>query len=572
MSNSDLKAEVSRLQGILNGIERENQALKAEIGTAVGAVNAANSNLGATRDHINSTLGSANSTLRSAHQRVIAAYETQQEIDGIYQRLKNMELANKNIRACNNTKYYDFEVYRKVRKIVQGIMDNLDFSMISDETIEKAVEKKQLAEPDFWLTPALVSVCAWCDDQRERAGRALARALDLDEKKTASFMLVFNLRLGREDAAFKWFDLLVQLPMMGSDKYMMLLFFSLLSRTIEDKVSDAAHNRVSTYMRRLITDEIESSDISRNMAVERIVRAFNSSASNFSFTYNAIAKHAANAQDLRRALALARNTAAIIDFITFIMDVSEDTRNEYLKTYVDHIVEEPCATEASVYDEIERNEMIIKYQGDLETAQQAYDELKQHDESAFDIVAEMIGWVYTAEGRSEANPQMRRNMLLLTSELQQLAADAYIDQYRGLFSPLTTVTIDEFSGTCTLADPDVTKGAVVDFHHQRAAEQKAAVKNTAAYISLVVAILFVVAAMALSPVLAVGAVLALGAGGAILLMNSSKRKRIDLATEQSIRNAEGVLDELGAEYKKLEKEFYEEDLMAAKLQAKMASL
>ena len=43
MSNSQLKREVNRLQSELRKIERENEALKEDIGEAVGAVSAAES-------------------------------------------------------------------------------------------------------------------------------------------------------------------------------------------------------------------------------------------------------------------------------------------------------------------------------------------------------------------------------------------------------------------------------------------------------------------------------------------------------------------------------------------------
>ena len=53
--------------------------------------------------------------MRSSHQRVIDAIEVQGEIEKMYVRFKQVELANKKIRAANNKKYYDFANYRTVR-------------------------------------------------------------------------------------------------------------------------------------------------------------------------------------------------------------------------------------------------------------------------------------------------------------------------------------------------------------------------------------------------------------------------------------------------------------------------
>lgn len=572
MSNYDLQAEVSRLRSELNSIERRNAELRSEIGVAVAAIAAAEASLINTRNAINTGLADTDNSLNQSHMRVIQAYEIQQEIDTTYARLKNMELANKKIRRCNNTKYYDFEVYRRVRKIVQGMMDNLDFSMISDRLIESAVEKKHLEQPNYWLTSTLIAVCAWKNDQKKRAYRSLDQALKFDRKKTASFLLVFNLRLGREDAAFKWFDDLTQSSWMGSDQSMILLFFSLLSKTIEDEVSDGARAKVSGYMRDLIRQEIDCSALSKEETIAKISAVFQTFADDFSFPYPAITKHVQTAEGLKTSIALARNNAKVINFINSTMNVDEARRNEFLKEYIDEIVSDPCPDEASVYEEIERNELIIKYQGDLDAAAEAFEASKTHDESEFDILDEMMNWIYTVEGRGESNPQMRKNMMILTRELQQDAGDRYIDFYRGLFKSESEVTIDDYQGPVDLTHVDHSDSAVESFYHAKAATEKAAVKNTPAFISFGVGAALIIAAFFVAIPLAAIGVVALLAGLVIMLINTSKKKGIDLAREQNIRNVKNVLADIGKEYKQLEADYRKEDILSGELQKVLASL
>ena len=572
MSNYDLQAEVSRLQSKLNSVERENAKLRSEIGVAVGAIAAAETSLINARNTINNGLANANSSLSQSHMRVVQAYEIQQEMDAVYTRLKNMELANKKIRQCNNTKYYDFEVYRKVRKIVQGMMDNLDFSMISDRLIESAVEREHLEQPNYWLTPTLIAVCAWKNDQKERAYRSLGQALKLDRKKTAAFLLVFNLRLGREDAALKWFDDLTQCSLTGSDQSMVLLFFSLLSKTIEDDVSDGTRAKVGDYIRDLVEQAIDRSSSSREESIAKISAAFRTFADDFSFPYPAITKHVKAAGMLKSAIALARNNANVIDFVNSTMNVDEARRNEFLKEYIDEIVSDPCPDEASVYEEIARNELIIKYQGDLDAASEAFEAGKTHDENEFDILNRTMDWVYAAEGRSKSNPQMRKNMMILTRELQQSSGDRYIDFYHGLFKRESEVTVDDYQGSVDLDHVDRSGSAVESFYHEKAAADKAAVKNTPAFISFGIGAALILAAFfTIIPLVAVGVVVLL-AGLTIMLVNSSKKKRIDLAHEQKIRNVKNVLTDIGEEYKQLEADYRKEDILAYELQNLLASL
>lgn len=572
MSNGDLKAEVSALSSQLASIERENNELRAEIGVAVGAVAAAEASLVATSKSIQNTLANANDSLSQSHERVIQAYEIQQQMDKTYTRMKNMELANKEIRRCNNIKYYDFETYRKIRKIVQGMMDNLDFSMINEHLIESIVEKEHLETHQYWLTPLLISIAAWKADERERAYRALGQALELNPRKTAAFLLVFNLRLGRENASFKWFDELTRDPLMGAEQSMVLLFFSLLSKTIEDDVSDEARAKVSSYIKELVEECVEKSETSRMRAVEAISNIFRTFACDMSFSYPTLTNHASSADCLKSALVLARNNANIIDFIAATVNVDDAVRNEFLKSYIDEIVAEPCPGEVLVYDEIAKNEMIIKCQGDKEEALKRYEAEKLHDESEFDIIAEMMNWVYTVEGRSKANPQMRKSMLVITKKLQQEAGDEYVDFYRSLFVPETTITVDDFSANVKLDHVEGSFDQVDSFFQAKAEEEKSNVKNLAAYIALGAGLVVTVAAPFVAiPLVAIG-VLAMVAGGVLLLVNRAKRKRIDLRHGQSAHNVRSVLTEMGKEYKQLLEEFHEQDLLSATLSDRLAAL
>ncbi|MBW3083677.1 hypothetical protein [Bifidobacterium phasiani] len=573
MANEDLRAEVRRLQSHLNDIERENGRLRGEIGAGVGAMMQANKSLNDTSTMVRNRLGAADGTLGRAHRQVIAAYEVQRDMDALYGRLKQMELANKRIRECNNKKFYDFAVYRQVRRIVQGIMDNLDFSMVTDEVIDKAIERNHLENPDYWLTCVLMAVVAWHSDQRERSQRALDKAMALDDRKTASFLMVFYLRLHREETALHWFSYLTAGQLKGAEKPMVLLFFSMLSKTIEDRLSDKARTAISDYIYGLIDDEIEHAGEGRVRVVERITEAFVSFVDDRQFGYESIRRYVPGSGALAESLARARNNANIIDFIAQTMNVDEASRNEFLKSYVDDIVAAPCPAEKDVYDEIDRNEFIIKYQGDVDAAQAAYQERKQHDDSDFDIIAEMIDWIYTPSGRSETNPQMRRNMLLATKRLQQEAGDLYVRQYRGMCRPVQRIVIDDFSITADLREPDKSSKEAQRFYEGRAAEEKAAIKDVWAIVLMVIGVVGGIAlAVFLIPSAICLGVLAAAVGGVWMLMNRASRRRIDLKYQQIIRTTRDRLAELSEDWHRFEQDFHEQDLLSQQLSDRLAAL
>ena len=205
MSNYELRAKVNRLESKLREIERENNQLRSEINLTVNSVNQAERNLADYNQHIRSSLDNATGVINNSINRALDAYELQGQIDVLYTRYKCVELANKKIRALNNKKYYDFNNYRTVRKIVQGMMDNLDLNMVSDSIIYKSIERQHLLTPDFWLTSALISIMAWKTDDKPLADKAIEVAFKLDPKNSSIFYMIFNLRMDRNQAAVKWF-------------------------------------------------------------------------------------------------------------------------------------------------------------------------------------------------------------------------------------------------------------------------------------------------------------------------------------------------------------------------------
>ena len=52
---------------------------------------------------------------------------------------------------------------------------------------------------------------------------------------------------------------------------------------------------------------------------------------------------------------------------------------------------------------------IIKFQGDKDAALAAFAEAKEHEEARFDIVTEMLDWVYSVDGRAEVNQMCIRD-------------------------------------------------------------------------------------------------------------------------------------------------------------------
>ena len=177
-------SDLSALQARLAQEQSRNRELYGYLMELGSGVASAHRELSDYESRVQSTLNESRNRISSSHENIIKAHEMQMEIDKLYVRFKNMELANKKIRTCNNKKYYDFANYTTIRKIVQGMLDNLNLHMISDSVIYKSVEKEHLKTPDYWLTSVLLSIMAWRNDDKELAERAIEISIKLDKKNS----------------------------------------------------------------------------------------------------------------------------------------------------------------------------------------------------------------------------------------------------------------------------------------------------------------------------------------------------------------------------------------------------
>ena len=110
-SIASLEAELSRQRSINNELHRE-------LSTITCGVQRAHDRLERFNSKMCNTLDSSFHHLTESQNKMLAALQTQAEIEALYVRFKAMELANKRIRECNNRKYYEFANYTKVRKLV----------------------------------------------------------------------------------------------------------------------------------------------------------------------------------------------------------------------------------------------------------------------------------------------------------------------------------------------------------------------------------------------------------------------------------------------------------------------
>lgn len=571
MGNYELKSEVSRLQSELREIEHENNALRSEINSTVNSVNQAERNLSDYNQHIRNTLDNATGSINNSINTALDAYELQGEIDRLYVRYKNVELANKKIRALNNKKYYDFNNFRTVRKIVQGLMDNLDLNMVSDAIIYKSIEREHLKTPDFWLTPALLSVMAWKNDDKALADRATEAAFNLDKKNSCMFYMIFNMRMRRDEAAVKWFLEYQKCELKGSDENTFLMLFSLISKTLSDNVDDATEKLIKTYIHNLIVECAEKEGYSEENVVDIICGKMTSLLKPESYDLPVLAQYCKDYNSITRMLNLANNNYNILEFILKIENVPVAERNTYLKEYLNELLAKPNDVEISTYNEIEYNELVIRLSGDVEQAKKLFDKELLKRESDLNIISSIIGWIYDFSN-DDINGQMRLNMFTLVETLQEKAATKYFEQYRSMYKDIHSVQILDYSSDVNFQQETSENSKIESYYQELQQNEMASVKDIGAYIAFAVAAASGIASPFVNLLLLIGTTVAGVAGAGILISNKFKRKNIIFRVQKQKSNVLETLHKMFVEYESMKSLYKERDEISERIMNELAKL
>lgn len=558
MSNYALRSELNALERELSQAQQINRELRGELSTITNGVSNANKELSDYNSKIRNTLDNCNGTMNSSHQRVVDAIVLQGEIEVLYTRFKHVELANKKIRECNNKKYYDFANYRTVRKIVQGIMDNLDVQMVCDKTITKSVEVQHLQTPDYWLTCVLISVMAWRNNDKELADRAMARAINLDKKDSAIFYMLFNLRMGRDEAALKWFYTYQECELKGSDQRTFLMLFSLVSKTLSDTVDENTKNEVFSFIKKVIDANMKASGYNEDEIIARIKHYFNRMQPSDQLQYSMLRKCCGEFDQLTSTMMQAKNNINILEFILKTSNVPEEQKNTFLKGYIDELIASPNQAEKEVYDEIAYNELVIKLEGDVSAAKEQFDAEQTKNANDLNLIDEMIDWIYERESQ-EVNGQIKLSMFTLTKMLQEKAAESHVEDYRARRKNNYAATLGEYSTTINFKREDEEYDKIKKFYTEKKDAELATIKAWPAYIGFAMAVAALIGCFFVGFGLLVLTLGGAGYGAFKLLSNKSHVKQCEQKCEESIKATSETMSKLFAEFKQYNKELDEYD-------------
>ncbi len=558
MDASQLRSAISDLQRECNQIERENNVMRQEISAVCNSAMAATASLTRSYNNANSKLDNSTNVIEYADETLHAISNEQDHIAVLYQGFKNIETANKRIRELTNKIYFEFANFRMVRKIVRAFIDNISLDIVTPELIFKSVEKEHLQSPDFWLSCAMLAIMHWKGEDEKAAKRAIEQALSLDEKQTVVFFMMFNLLIGRRDAALKWFNCYKKIEKLGDDVEFILLL--LHSVDLRSEKADKLTESIKEYLFEEYNKSIEMNDRGAIVTLIREHLVQYNSSENFVFDY--LRNYVKDYAVMSEVLEMAKDNEAILNFVESTNHPSKDSSYIYVEKFISQLLDTPDKKERAYTDEIEYNEMIIKCVGELGKAEDEYKIYKEHKYSPLNLMKECVDWLFGSRSL-EFSETARRNMFFLCKELIEDAAHNYFNEYRKNNRENHPVAIKDYQTTVNFKsrEPELRKAEA--FYEKKKASQLATVKDTAFILCIVFAALSLVAGVVaiifaavldnfllvvLGIVLGVVAVLLVPLGILKFFSNKKKRKMIIASNDAMLIKVKEIICKLYEEY------------------------
>lgn len=359
------------------------------------------------------------------------------------ERENNLTHAQGEIVILNQEIEKKFGIYDKVRKVLLGILQSVDTGLVSKNSITGATEKLMLGTPRYWLTPSLISLAAWLNNDKTLAYKGLNEGLKRNLIKTELMFTLINNRLKRNKASFLWLSKYFehQNPLEMHQETLILLG-AYTDGIFGPDSYGVCKKQIEKWVNCLAKDE------ERVKALEEIwfnkislLEPINEN----QIPFNYLKSNCPEWEKISNLLMSAQKQKSFFNYIKEIIEAKEIKKNykEDLDNLLYKLVNEYDSDEFELKKKKSLAELIIKYEGDKEKAQQDFDTnviiLFKDKVSFFEILVNSIN-------QTDMSPPLRRLSLLLMKEWIINAHNDYTAKYRLSYPESITLEFGGWSG------------------------------------------------------------------------------------------------------------------------------
>lgn len=335
-----------------------------------------------------------------------------------------------------------FGLYEDVRNNLLGILQAVDTGLVSKKVITNSTEELMLGTPRYWLSPSLIALAAWLNNNQGLANKALSEGLKRNLIKTELIFTLISNRLKRQDASFAWLSKYFENQ---NPQEMPQETLILVNAYTDGVFGPDSHGecikQISAWLDYL-SKQPETVKNLENQWVKKIQVMRSEEDETIPFKY--LEEYCEEFPMLMNLLNYAKKHQIFLDYLTDIINATKEKKSytEELDDILYKLVNEYDADEFELRRKHKMCELIIKYEGDKKLAEADFDAnvvtMFKDKVTFFDILV-------NAATKEDSSPNLRKLSILLMKEWIINAHQDFTAQYRAQYLSEITMKMDNWT-------------------------------------------------------------------------------------------------------------------------------
>lgn len=456
--------EYQRLVNEYNRLVQENNQMIEEINYAQEAMVVLAENMIDVSSRVVPNVKYVSNQVSVADTDVSTLLNALEELTKQYFVFKELSTASKNLTQFNDEYFTKFQFFNELRRITLGYVIGLDSYIISNESLRKKVEKCYLANTDYWLAYAIMSVMLWASNEKSAADRALHKALKMDSKKSSVFYMLVNLRFGRIDPASKWYLYYLDrtdVNDLGDEWQKLLQAYLSGALGADPRLENAAQD----YYQKIF-EQTKALNAGYDLKVQGRAETF---IANFLHAtesdFPALSLSCSDYPQMKQQLSDFEKFAVVAKYYDDINNMEEDrasNTNERIENVLYDLINSYDEKEFEVVRKIKYNESIIAAKGDVAAAQRRYNELYGDVGKKLNAGDMLMKWAFS-EDYVETDVTVKKFSLSQLSDNIVQGFKSYAEKLKKSVIESYRVNIDGCEMVCTQSNYEECAAKVNDF-------------------------------------------------------------------------------------------------------------
>lgn len=318
-----------------------------------------------------------------------------EEVKEDYLLMKKSSQASKTLTSLYEKYYTKFKEYNKLRQVTMGYVIGVDRNIWNSDVPRKVVEKTYLANTNYWLSYAIMSVVLWSKNEENAARRALSKSMQINPVKSGLFYLLINLRFERYDVAKLWYKVYLKHINENAirDDFKYVLQILLGGSMGRDKIFE---QECISGIKEMFIKVHDTNPLIDQQIKEEIMHYFNMFVSVTSKEYVHIRRNCKQYTQMLEELSAAEKNQVLLDYFNNILQkqvIMGDRISNKIEDSLHQLISDYDDEEKIILDKISYNELVVKARGNENVAKEAFDKLTDFDNKDKNIAMFMTDMV-----------------------------------------------------------------------------------------------------------------------------------------------------------------------------------